>query len=71
MFCKKHDSREMAIARSVLVETIRYINDPSNYLYGRFAKMAFRARVVGFIVADCFGPSVGSIGTLDFPGKNT
>ena len=61
----------MASARSGLVETIRYINDPRHCLYGRFAMMDFRARVVGPIVADSFGPSVGSIGTLDFPGRNS
>ena len=60
----------MASARSGQVETIRYMNDPSNCLYGRFAMMAFPARVVGPIVADRFGPSVGSIETLEFPGKN-
>ena len=61
----------MASARSGLVETFRYINDPSNCLYGTFAMMAFPARVVGPIVADSFVPSVGSIGTLDFPGRNS
>ena len=61
----------MASARLGLVETIRYINDPCNSLYGRFAMMAFPAHVVGPIVADSFGPSVGSIGTLDFQGRNS
>ena len=51
----------MASAKSGLVETIRYINDPSNCLYGRFAMMAFPACVVGPIVADSFGPSLWSI----------
>ena len=54
---------------SGLVETIRYIYDPSNCLYGRFAMMAFPARVVGPIVADNFGPSVGSIGDIGFSRK--
>ena len=60
----------MARARSGLVETIRYINDPSNCQYGGFAMMDFFARFVGPIIADNFGPLVGSIGTLDFPERN-
>ena len=70
-FCVKQDRREMATTRSGLVETIRYINDPSNCLYGRFAMMVVPARVFGPIVADNFGPSAGSIGTLDFSGRNS
>ena len=57
----------MAIARSGQVETIRYINDPSNCLYGRFAMMAFLARVVSPIAADNFGLLAGSI----FLGSNS
>ena len=53
------------------METIDYINDPSTCLYDSFAMMAFLAHVFGLIVIECFGPSVGYIGTLDFLGRNT
>ena len=70
-FCEKQGSREMASALLSLVETISYIIDPSNCLYGSFAMISFLARVFGPIVVDNFGESVGFIQTLDCPGRNS